>query len=838
MTYDGSLRFDTKIDTNGFTKGTNTIKSQANGLKSTLAGLGRAMVAAFSVVAILNFGKAAIDVASDLNEVQNVVDTAFGDMSYKIEDFAKTSIQNFGLSKLAAKQMASTYMAMSTGMGQMSDVASDMAVNITGRLGDIMSFYNKTQSEADTIGRAVYSGETEPLKALGVVMTQTNLKAFAMANGFSKSYDAMSAGEQLYVRQLFFLEQTNLAAGDFVKTSGSWANQTRVLSEQWKNFMAILGQGLIRVLTPVVQFLNVALTQLTEFATQVGSVLSSVFNLGSATGTTAKNTAAIASGSEDAASGLSDMGNAAKKASKDANGTAGFDKLNNMTESIADSSSDAAGALSSIGSSGGAYTVSVEADTSKLDSGLSKTSEHIKASLNAFNAWVSTNFAPIFNKIWTDLQPGITTFKTTLSGMFSDIQTLVQPLIGYLTGPFTEYLSQFFTTAGEVVVGLFDTFNLVFSDIWNLAIFPYLQTMITTGLPMLAEFSTQMLILFGLVFGDLNKGFQELWTVVIAPVIGFISKAWIDLMNMFASAWNKWGAPIMAGIQTAWTNTANIFKAYWDKYLKPVWIAFMSAVTKLWDEHLKPLLANFLDFVGELVNGALTIYNKFIAPLLTWFIEKFGPPISKVISGLITFIGNFLGGILDAVSGIITALKGIVQFIVGVFTGDWKKAWTGIQNIFKGVFDALVNIVRTPVNLIIDIINGMVSGIVSGINTVLKAVNKISFDMPDWLGGGHVGFDFKMITAPKIPKLATGTVVPANYGEFLAVLGDNKREAEVVSPISSMKQAFKEAMQEMGSSGSGELTVNVYLSGKQIHTEVVKQDKNYRSQNGKSAFAY
>jgi hypothetical protein len=175
------------------------------------------------------------------------------------------------------------------------------------------------------------------------------------------------------------------------------------------------------------------------------------------------------------------------------------------------------------------------------------------------------------------------------------------------------------------------------------------------------------------------------------------------------------------------------------------------------------------------------------------------------------------------------------------FSGLWKGITSGVnalKAIFKTVFDALVDIVKTPINLIIDIINGMVGGIVSGINTVLKAVNSISFELPKALGGFKVGFDFPLLTAPKIPRLATGTVVPANYGEFLSILGDNKREAEVVSPVSTMKQAFKEAMAEMGGSGSGELTVNVYLSGKQIHTEVVKQDKEYKSQTGKSAFAY
>ena len=113
MAADGSLIFDTKIDTLGFKKGTNTIKSQANGLKSTFMSLGKTIGIAFGVAQLIKFGKQAIETASDLDEVQNVVDTAFSEMAFKkMEQFADTAIDSFGISKLAAKQTGSTFMAM------------------------------------------------------------------------------------------------------------------------------------------------------------------------------------------------------------------------------------------------------------------------------------------------------------------------------------------------------------------------------------------------------------------------------------------------------------------------------------------------------------------------------------------------------------------------------------------------------------------------------------------------------------------------------------------------------------------------------------------------------
>ena len=255
--YDGSIRIDTRINTLPIDNGIEKIE---NKLKS----LGSAIGIAFGAKELVSFGQSAINAASDLTEAQNVVDTAFGEMSYKMEQFASTALETYGISELTAKTMGSTYMAMAKGMGVATDAASDMAVTLTGRLSDIMSFYNKTQSEVDTIGRAVITGETEPLKAIGVVMTQTNLEAYAMAQGLSKTYSEMSANEQLLVRYKYFLEQTSLAQGDFAKTSDSWANQTRLLSERLDQFMTNLGNVLINTFTPALQFANEAVSFLNE----------------------------------------------------------------------------------------------------------------------------------------------------------------------------------------------------------------------------------------------------------------------------------------------------------------------------------------------------------------------------------------------------------------------------------------------------------------------------------------------------------------------------------------------------------------------------------------------
>lgn len=321
--YDGSIRIDTAINTAPLDSGLGQIENKIKSLAGTI-GL------AFGVKELIDFGKRSVDAASDLAEAQNVVDTAFGAMSYKMEQFADTALETYGISELTAKNMGSTYMAMAKGMGVATDAASDMAVTLTGRLSDIMSFYNKTQSEVDTIGRALITGETEPLKAIGVVMTQTNLSAYAMAQGFSKTYAEMSSNEQLLVRYKYFLEQTSLAQGDFAKTSEGWANQTRLLSERVNEFMTNLGGLIMNTLTPALQFANEAVTFLNDLFFRDKD--------------NAENASAVKS-AEAITDEVTSMGTAAEKSEKKLNGLlSGFDELHVISGAKSGSEDETEGA--------------------------------------------------------------------------------------------------------------------------------------------------------------------------------------------------------------------------------------------------------------------------------------------------------------------------------------------------------------------------------------------------------------------------------------------------------------------------------------------------------------
>jgi len=263
-----------------------SVSKSANSMSTAFSKLFKGVSVAAAVAALVKFGKASVQVGSDLAEVQNVVDVAFGDMASEVNDFAETAIEKFGLTQLQAKQFSSTFMAMANGMSIASQDGKEMAIGLTELAADMASFYNVSQDVAFTSLKSVFTGETETLKKFGVVMTEANLEAFALSQGIKKSYKEMTQAEKVALRYNFVLNTTKNAQGDYARTSGSWANQMKLLSNQWNELKGIVGSFLIQILTPMLTMLNRILSKLI----QIGKALSSSFGKNSGA-TSALNTA-------------------------------------------------------------------------------------------------------------------------------------------------------------------------------------------------------------------------------------------------------------------------------------------------------------------------------------------------------------------------------------------------------------------------------------------------------------------------------------------------------------------------------------------------------------------
>lgn len=773
---DGSVIIDITADPQQAINGINRVDKSVNGLANTAKKLAGIFAAAFAVDKIIQFSKQAIELGSDAAEVQNVVDVAFGDMAYMVEDFADTAITSFGMSELAAKRTASTYMAMASNMGLSQAEAAEMSLTLTGLTGDVASFYNISQELADIKLKSVFTGETETLKDLGIVMTQANLEAYALSQGISKSISEMSQAELVTLRYNFVLDQLSLASGDFIRTQDSWANQTRILSMQWEQFMSIIGQALIQVLLPVVQVLNRIVAALIDMANAFNAAITAIFGGANTEITqTQDNVGGVSSGIGEAVDNQNALTDATKKTNKEQKKSiASFDEINKLAGDSATGSG---------GGTGGIAGELSKIETVTSDDVVESTAE---SKILKLIDRLRDAFSPLedsFRKSFAYISEGVEKLSDVFRDMWNDIRSLGSPLYDWFTNEFVDFLNQFIATIGNVVGGLLDSIAMVLSDLWNIVLFPALQQFITSILPALTEFGTQMLMTFDTLFNEVKTIFDMIWQDAIAPALSIVADIWMDLWDGIVQVWNEYGESIFELIREAITNFSETLQNAWETIIKPVWDTLMSTLDELWNEHFKPLWDNILEFVAMLIEAALQIYNEFISPLVNAFIDTFGPVISGALSGIVETVGYVLGVFADVANEIINALKGVVDFVAGVFTGDWERAWDGVKQIFSGVWNGIITALEGAVNLII-----------RGINWLISQLNKVHFTLPDWvpaIGGKSFGFNIPEISEVSIPRLAQGAVIPPNR-EFMAVLGDQTRGNNIEAPEDLIRRIVRE----------------------------------------------
>ncbi len=290
MSSDGKVVYEVRGDYSkldgDLNKSHEKVKAVAQKVEKVLATSAKAIGAAFATAlaagsaAIVAFGKKGIDLASDLQEVQNVVDTTFGEKgAAQIEKFATSAIENFGLSELSAKQMSSTMGAMIKSMGLADEEVLKMSQSMTGLAGDMASFYNLDPTEAFEKLRAGISGETEPLKQLGINLSAVNLQAYAVSQGIEKAYEKMTEAEKVTLRYNYILSVTKDAQGDFAKTSDSYANQTRILGEEVNALAAEMGDILLPAMTKGIDALRESTVGNDEFKEALKGVFEIVAQL-------------------------------------------------------------------------------------------------------------------------------------------------------------------------------------------------------------------------------------------------------------------------------------------------------------------------------------------------------------------------------------------------------------------------------------------------------------------------------------------------------------------------------------------------------------------------------
>lgn len=743
---DGSIVLTTKVDQSGLNNGMSTMKSGVAKMSASFAKLGGVIATALSVKALINFGKQSIELASDIQEVQNVVDVAFGDMSYKIERFSETAIEQFGISELTAKKTASTYMAMAKGMGITSDVGSDMAITLTGLTADMASFYNVSQDVADTAIKSIFTGETETLKNFGIVMTEVNLEQFALSQGITKSISAMTQQEKTMLRYNFVLQKTALAQGDFSRTSNSWANQTRVLTERWKEMQSQFGQAFVSIGTLVLPVINSIISGLSTIAQYANIVAQSIYK--AFTGqeinvSTAEDEAQVISSAVDNQNELTESIKETEKAQKGA--LAGFDEVNTLTQQISEDVGNKEIKIPSV-------------QIPTIPNSEIKKQEK------------SSNF---LDAVKVKLQPIISALR--------NLRDAVQP---------------FAENVGEGLYWLYENILKPMGD-WAL----------TTLIPTVLDLISAAIEFLNEIIEAAKPTLQWIWDNFFKPLMDFLWQTIIDFLEMLTDAFKKltdWAKENPETMQNIATIIIGFLAGLWVYNSSKKIISFISDLTK----KLKDFggLKKMLESVGTAINSPASALGALTSAGLFW-VQNWDK-IKSAFEGM------------SAWQKVIVVVLGLAAAIAVL----WVALSAGLAA--AGIVAGLAAIGIGATILAIGAKNQENVAPDAQLQSIPTGDAAIASTVPAMTVGGYT-----------IPKLARGAVVPPNR-EFMAVLGDNTRETEIVSPLSTMEQAFENVLSRMGGiNADQDINVSVIVDSTEIARATRKGENRLGKQTVFGGFA-
>lgn len=836
----GTISLDMVLNGTNFRKQLSNVQNQANSASQKMAAsfkkIGAAVAAAFSTAMITKFAKSCIDLGSDLAEVQNVVDVTFTTMSDKVNEWAVNAQKAYGLSETMAKKYVGLYGTMSRQFGFTEKQAYEMSTTLAGLAGDVASYYNITQSEAYTKLKAVYSGETEVLKDIGIVMTQSALDNYALANGYGKTVKEMTEMEKVSLRYNFILSQLNSASGDFVRTQDNWANQTRVLTLRFDSLKATIGQGLINALTPALKFLNSLMEKLSEVGEAFQKLTEKIFgNAGTADTSATPSTDGIESITENADEATSSLDNVAKSAEKAKGSLAGFDKLNvlpNNNSSSSDSGSSGSSASSGIGQ-GASSNSTQNASKGLIDSlkgafnkmyeksGFKDFVEKVQKGINSVD-WssIGENCKKIFEKSVPIAQTYVQGVAKVGKSAFGAVGSLVSGVVKVsgkslqtLTGGIAKWIEENGDKINTFIESYYNSISIGFDnlskffdgwfDIVSNSVDRMRPTMETAISNLLSGFSD-----FGIGVGTvISEGFEIATQSLVdwvenssaeiglfcdniqlqfADVMNLIGGIFSDIGTIISDWWNGEGSTAFQLICDMFTNIGTTFMNVYNDWIKPAWDFIVSTVQSAWDNCLAPVFDKLLSVFGKLGECISVIWNDYLSPLVNWIVDVLGPVFTNVFNAIgsvfdtvFTLIGDVVGGILDAFGG-------LIDFITGVFTGNWEKAWQGICDFFTGIWNGIWGLIKGVINLIIDAINLLWTAIYTAIASIVNALGGLVKGIGS-LFGQEWGWEMPT-DPPLIPKLAKGGIVKA---PTLAVVGDNAGantgDPEVISPLSKLQ---------------------------------------------------
>ena len=813
---DGSIVLSTKVDTSGINKGMSQMQGKAASLTKTFSKLGAAIASAFAIQKIIQFSNEAGQLATQAEaSVQRLVDI-YGSASDSVGNFIDANARALGMSKTAAASFSSVY-------GNLFSVWADQATNaeLTNR------YLNMTAVVASKTGRTVEDvqerirsgllGNTEAIEDLGIFV---NVKTIEMTDAFQRmadgnSWEQLDAYTQQQIRSMAILEQATAKYGDEVaETSANIRNEFRASYQDFQNSWGnIVNTVLIPVLQVLTQIFDIATKGLNALSGRSGQILENVEHQEESTDNTAEN--------------IEEQTKNQKELNKEMKRTlAGFDDIQILSANTADNTSGGLDSgLQGLGGDLGGTALDGSVYVEEIDETLTAIMGIVALSL------VAVGLILLFtgNVGWGIgfIIAGAATLTVTMASASE---------FGY------DGIIQMLTTIMGIAGGALLALGIILLWIGGVVGTPIAIGMIIAGSALIvssvaakAAFSPDdvggwLALITGIAAGALLALGVILCMVGTIPLgVGMIIAGAVSLVSAVAlnsdAVVEAIRGPI--GIITAIVSGALLVLGIilTCSGILPLGIGLIAAgaiglatVAAINRNAIVEALQGTIGTITAMASGALLVLG-----------------IILVCTGVGMPLG--IGLILAGAAGLATVVAVNWSSVV-----DWvKNAWNAVENFWNEniapVFTAKwwLDLGKTCINGLIEGFEGGINGIISAfesmINWIVDGLNKISFDIPDWLGGGSFGINLPRANFGRvsIPRLAQGAVIPPNR-EFLAILGDQKQGTNIETPLDTMLQAFKQALSE-GGYGQNQ-TVVLELDGRELGRTIVRLGKQENNRVG------
>lgn len=767
----GEIDLSLILNSDKFKSQLKNIDGQANTasskISSSLAKIGKAAIAAFSVTAIAKFGKECVSVASEtanawigLNSILTGQGKSFQQAKSFINDYVSDGLVPLNNAVAAYKNLA------------LRGYSSDQIKKTMNALKNSATF---ARQSTYSLGDAVQTA-TEGLKNENSVVVDNagvTKNVAKMWEDYAKSIgttrDKLTQEQKIQAEVNGILEETKFQSNDAAIYANTYSGKIAQLNTAFTNMKTAIGNVIQPLAKLFVPMITAATNAITKLFTSLAGLLSLFGLKADSVETVSNGIGDMATNADKASDAVGSVGDSASKSAKKIKKSlAGWDEINKLDDNSDSSSGSGSG---SGGSSGGIkesldVSSTVQEDTSVFTGLIEKVKELASIFKEGFDAgFGDTNFDGILDHllniknaivdIWTDpdvlysAQQWVDTCLYSLGQMTGAVARIGTNIAEFFVGSIDIYLEQYVDRIKTHICNMFDISSEDMALSGNFAqalgelsdvfksdkakqiganIIAMFANPIMSANELCAKFAKDIKgILFQPIIDNVDK-LKETFNNVLTP-IQTVTGTLADAMTYVGDKWNEvydnYISPFMESLKTGLSDTFSKFLDVYNEYVVPFMNNIADGLGSLWEEHLRPLVDKIGEFIGSVVTAIQTLWEMWLKPLIDWIIANIIPVLVPIFESIWNTIKNVFGSIADTIGGIIDTFKGLIDFIVGVFTGDWSKAWEGIKTFFTGIWEAIKGFFETIWNALKGIVETYINIVKAQISTVLNAIKTI-----------------------------------------------------------------------------------------------------------------